>query len=50
MEVNIGCDKIKLIVTCDECYLHEKCAVEAMLRKAKAKKPYCSEGKRRKDA
>ena len=49
MELNVGCDNVKLTVTCDECYLHEKCAVENLLRKAGSKRPFCSEGKRRKE-
>lgn len=50
MEVNIGCDNVKLITYCDECYLHERCAVEKLLRSAGAKKPSCSEGKVKRNA
>lgn len=49
LEVPMDSGRVKVITLCEECKLHEMCLVESTLRKAGAKHPYCSEGKRREE-
>lgn len=44
-----GCS-VRCVVLCENCAYHESCFTEKSLIAGGAKTPYCSNGKRRKDA
>ena len=49
IEIPLDAGRVRRVVLCSECTLQGKCLVEKTLIKAKAKAPFCSEGKQKGD-
>ena len=49
IEISSNIGRLRMIVPCDDCYLHRSCLVESSLIRAGSRLPYCSEGKRKCD-